>query len=175
MVMANDFDDKTIMMDHATRREMKDPFIYYPKDILACHEEHLSMIRNRIACSCWSRLRCTYMEEDSATSARKITVIGSLKQLQRHQIVPRMGLDGGSRSYKKKKKATKTFSYFSFSSTKKFSEHGRIDSKPLRIRYWKCHTALPKFDSFLSSLKQVCVAETDRCAVLGLFLGEYTI
>jgi hypothetical protein len=46
--MANGFDNKIIMVDHVVRREVKDPFIYYPEDILACHEQHLSMVRNHM-------------------------------------------------------------------------------------------------------------------------------
>lgn len=48
LVMANGFDDNTIMIDHVVRREVKDPFVYYPEDILACHEQHLSMVRNQM-------------------------------------------------------------------------------------------------------------------------------
>ena len=48
LVMANGFDDTTVMLDHVVRREVKDPFIYYPEDILACHEQHLSMVRNHM-------------------------------------------------------------------------------------------------------------------------------
>jgi hypothetical protein len=28
--------------------EVKDPFVYYPEDILASHEQHLSMVRNHM-------------------------------------------------------------------------------------------------------------------------------
>lgn len=48
IVMANGFDNKIIIVDHVVRREVKDPFIYYPEDILACHEQHLSMVRNHM-------------------------------------------------------------------------------------------------------------------------------
>ena len=48
LVMANGFDDTTVMLDHVVQREVKDPFIYYPEDILARHEQHLSMVRNHM-------------------------------------------------------------------------------------------------------------------------------
>lgn len=48
LVMANGFDDKTVMVDHVVRREVKDPFAYYPENILRCHEQHLSTVRNHM-------------------------------------------------------------------------------------------------------------------------------
>ena len=48
IVRANGFDDKTIIMDHVAQGKVKDPFIYYPKDILAYHEQHLSIIRDHM-------------------------------------------------------------------------------------------------------------------------------
>ena len=51
IVMANGFDDKPIIMDHVIRREVRDPFIYYSEDILACREQHLFMACNRMLAS----------------------------------------------------------------------------------------------------------------------------
>lgn len=46
--MANGFDQNTVIEDHVVRREVKDPFVYYPEDILACHEQHLSNVRDHM-------------------------------------------------------------------------------------------------------------------------------
>ncbi|KEF60886.1 uncharacterized protein A1O9_02450 [Exophiala aquamarina CBS 119918] len=48
LVIANGFDDTNIMVHHVVRREVKDPFTYYPEDILACHEQHLSIVRSHM-------------------------------------------------------------------------------------------------------------------------------
>ena len=48
LVMANAFDDNIVMVDHVVRREVKDPFVYYPEDILLCHEQHLSIVREHM-------------------------------------------------------------------------------------------------------------------------------
>jgi len=49
LIMANGFNDETVMMDHVARREVNDPFVYYPEDILACHEHHLTIVRDHMA------------------------------------------------------------------------------------------------------------------------------
>ena len=50
-VMANAFNRNGILFDHCSRREVVDSFVYYTKDILACHEGHLSQIRNNMQAS----------------------------------------------------------------------------------------------------------------------------
>ena len=51
LVMANAFNRNGILFDHCSRREVVDSFVYYTKDILACHEGYLSQIRNNMHAS----------------------------------------------------------------------------------------------------------------------------
>ena len=48
LLMANTYNGIGILFDHCSRREVVDPFVYYTKDILACHERYLSQIRNNM-------------------------------------------------------------------------------------------------------------------------------
>jgi len=48
LVMVNAYNGNSILFDHCSRREVVDPFVYYTKDILACHEGYLTQIRNNM-------------------------------------------------------------------------------------------------------------------------------
>lgn len=48
LVIANAYTKRGIIVDHCSRREMMDLFVYYPENILACYEEGLSQIRNKM-------------------------------------------------------------------------------------------------------------------------------
>lgn len=48
LAMANGYNGNGILFDHCSRREVVDPFVYYTKDILACHEGYMSQIRNHM-------------------------------------------------------------------------------------------------------------------------------
>jgi hypothetical protein len=117
LVMANGFDDKNIMLDHVLRREVKDPFVNYPEDILACHEQHLSIVRNHMLAS---------VEVVYGVPTWKRTLQYLQGRLQPFDLwsrykgilVPGVGFDGDSRLYKRK--ANATFSYCCFLYTKPF-------------------------------------------------------
>lgn len=49
LILAYGFDEGSVMIDHTARREyMTDPISDYPSEILACHENHLAIVRHNM-------------------------------------------------------------------------------------------------------------------------------
>lgn len=48
LVLANAYNGNGTFFDHCSRREVMDPFVFYTKDILACHEGYLCPIRSNM-------------------------------------------------------------------------------------------------------------------------------